>query len=341
MHHAVRSALLLFLVLLSACAPKVEQPSSLFDGAPAAPPGFKYAKEAIAAVAAGKIELIDANIPLPETVTETKDIEYGRVGGKALLLDMYLPKNLDKPAPALMFIHGGGWKKGSRADYRYYTIRMAEAGYAAFTISYRLSGEATFPAALEDCKCAVRWIRANAAKHNVDPGRIAVIGGSGGAHLAMLAGYTDAPELEGKGGNEGISSRVHAVVNFYGPSDLTTERAREFGDVIAFLGKPYAEDSKLYELASPMFHVKPGLPPTLIIHGTIDELVPIDQSAQLAQRLRAAGVPCEFDPIPGWPHTMDLAKPINERFLYDMRKFFEKYLAPAPEPPGVGARTTQ
>ncbi|MBX7258022.1 MAG: alpha/beta hydrolase [Candidatus Hydrogenedentes bacterium] len=329
--------LLLSLAVLASCAQKVIPPSDFFKDAPPVPPGFKYAKEAIAAVASGKIELIDPGIPAPDSVIETKDIEYGRGGDKPLLLDMYLPQNPRGPVPALVFIHGGGWKKGDRADYRYYTIRMAEAGYAAFTISYRLSGEAKFPAALEDCKCAIRWIRANAAKNNVDPNRIAAIGGSGGAHLAMLVGYTDAPELEGKGGNEGVSSRVQAVVNCYGPCDLTTDRARTFSDVVTFLGKSYEEDPKLYELASPLYQVKPGAPPTLIIHGTIDELIPIEQPAQLCEKLNAVGTPCEFDPIPGWPHTMDMAKPINERFRYDMLKFFAQYMPPAPASSGTNA----
>ncbi|MFA6242241.1 MAG: alpha/beta hydrolase [Candidatus Hydrogenedentales bacterium] len=330
MRRLSRNAFVAFAFLLCLASMGIAQESTFFEGAPPVPPGFKDAQETLMAVMAGKVEMIDSKIPVPETITETKDIEYGRAGDKSLLLDMYLPTKADKPAPALVFIHGGGWRKGDRADYRFYTIRMAEAGYAAFTISCRLSGEAKFPAALEDCKCAVRWIRANAAKNNVDPDRIAVIGGSGGAHLAMLVGYTDAPELEGKGGNEGVSSRVQAVVNCYGPSDLTTEAARVFPDVVSFLGKSYDEDPKLYELASPMLQVKPGVPPTLIIHGTIDELVPVAESGKLAAKLKAVGVPCEFDAIPGWPHTMDLAKPINERFRYDMQKFFERYLVAQP-----------
>ena len=129
---------------------------------------------------------------------------------------------MTQPVPAVLFLHGGAWKGGYRQIYHYYCTKFAEHGFVAATASYRFTGEAPFPAAVEDVKCAVRWLRANAEKRGIDPNKIGVAGGSAGGHLAMMIGYSsDVPELEGKGGHAETSSRVQAVVDLYGPTDLT------------------------------------------------------------------------------------------------------------------------
>ncbi len=303
------------------------------EGAPPVPEGFASAPEVHAAILAGKVAIIDRNAPVPEGVTEIKDVEYGNIGGtRPLLLDLYLPQGEPKkPRPALVFIHGGGWKSGNRADYRFYTGHFAKLGYVAATISYRLSGEALFPAAIQDAKCAVRWLRVNAEKYAIDPDKIVAIGGSAGGYLSMMLGYaTDVPEWEDVGGNEGVSSRVQAVVNLYGPVDLTAEEAKRAGVVKAFLGKTYEEDPDLYVKASPITYLTPDDPPTLILHGTIDETVPIAQADLLARKLKELGVMYLYDRVEGWPHTMDLALDVNTRCRYFIEEFLRRVFGLAP-----------
>ncbi|HVY71523.1 MAG TPA: alpha/beta hydrolase [Verrucomicrobiae bacterium] len=298
------------------------------DSTPPPAPGYKTPAEVMAAIATKQLKTISQPKELPAGVVEMKDLEYGKVGERPLKLDLYAPENLTKPVPALVFIHGGAWSGGSRDVYKYYTVRYAKRGYVAVTVSYRLSGEAPFPAALEDVKCAVRWLRANAAKYHVDPGHIAAIGRSAGGHLALLAGYSaGAPDLEGTGGNPGVSSAVQAVVDFYGVYDMTTPFAQKAGSVKKFLGgKTYEEAPELWAKSSPSHYLKAGAPPTLILHGTIDDVVPIEQSDTLARRLKELNVPVTYDRLEGWPHAMDLAEPVNERCQYFMNQFLAKYL---------------
>lgn len=297
---------------------------------PAPPPGYATSQDVLAAAQQGKVKAVNPLAPAPENVKTSLDVEYGKVGERSLKLDLYEPKDLDRSAPGLIFIHGGAWSGGTKDMYRYYGHAFAPRGYVVASISYRLSGEALFPAALEDCKCAVRWMRANAERLHVDPDRIAVAGGSAGGHLALMVGYVDDPKLEGTGGHAGVSSRVQAVVNFYGPTDLTTDfvRTNTFakGAVEKFLGKPYDDDPKLHEFASPVAHLDPRDPPTLTLHGTIDDVVPIEQGDILAAKLKELGVPYLYDRLPGWPHAMDLAQDVNDRGVWLMERFFARYL---------------
>jgi acetyl esterase/lipase len=300
--------------------------------APKAPPGYTNSAMVLAAIALKQVKIVPLSPLVPPEVTETKALEYGNVRGRALHLDLFRPAKTDQPAPAVIFIHGGAWSGGNREQLRLYAIDFAKRGYVTAAISYRLSREAPFPAAVEDAKCAVRWLRAQAREHGVDPDRIAVAGNSAGGHLAMMLGYApDKPELEGDGGHAGVSSRVQAVINIYGPYDLTADIARENGAVRRFLqGKTLDEAPELHRLASPRFHLAKGAPPTLILHGTIDDVVPIAQSDALAARLQALGVPYLYDRLEGWPHAMDAAEAINLRCQYFMERFLKEHLAPRP-----------
>jgi acetyl esterase/lipase len=300
------------------------------DNVPAPPEGYQSETTLKLAYALGQLDLMDKEGPtLPPDVEERKDIEYGRVGERALQADLYLPKPLDKRVPGLIFIHGGGWKGGKRADYRVYTIDFAKRGYVVATITYRLAQEAKFPAALEDVKCAVRWMRSHADELHVDPQRIAVLGGSAGGHLALMVGYTsDKSEWEGQGGHAGVSSAVQAVVDLYGPTDLDTPLGQSSDLVSNFLGKSYAEAPELYRAASPVTHLDAKDPPTFILHGTIDSIVPVEQSDLLAEKLRSLSVPYWYDRLTGWPHTMDLARPVNERCQLLISRFLETQFGP-------------
>jgi acetyl esterase/lipase len=298
------------------------------EEAPPMPPGYKTTQEVMQAVQSGEVPILMPSPGLPRGVTQEIGVEYGRVGDRALLLDIYYRPQAEEKVPVLIFIHGGGWEGGTRDIYHYYMKRYAEKGFVTATISYRLSGEAPFPAAVEDAKCAVRFMRCQADKYGIDTDRIAVIGGSAGGHLSMMIGYSsDVPELEGDGGHPTHTSRVAAVVNFYGPTDMTTEFARTKKVVKKFLGgKTYEEAPELYEQVSPLFYLTPDDPPTLTFHGTIDDIVPVSQAEALHKKLDELGIPNEYEAFPGWPHTMDMAKPVSDRCLYFMDRFFEKHL---------------
>lgn len=293
------------------------------------PRGYRSSIQISAAIGIKALRLVDMKPALPADVVETTGIEYGRAGDRALLLDLYKPrKQASNQLPGLLFLHGGAWRKGKREDYRVYTTWFASRGFVVATASYRLQQVAKFPAALDDCKAAVRWMRANAPKLGIDPERIAVLGGSAGGHLAMMVGYTaDNPEFEGGSGTPGISSHVAAVVNFYGPTDLTTPFAQAASGVWDFLGKKYPEDPALWRRASPLYQLRAGAPPTLVFHGTIDDIVPIDQGDALVAKLRELGVPHEYHRLDGWPHALDMAIPVNEFCRAYVERFLVKYLA--------------
>lgn len=290
-------------------------------------PGYESGPQVLAAIGRGEIKLVKTPEEMPPGVVEESNLEYGSPGGRSLRLDLFHPASVAKPVPGLIFIHGGAWSGGDRKMLRVYGMSYARKGYVTACISYRLSGEATSPAAIQDCKCAVRWLRDNAGKYHVNPDQIGVIGGSAGGHLAMMLGYASDPSLEGDGGHTGVSSKVQAVVNFYGVYDMTTPACRVAGPVVKFVGgKSYAEAPELYTRVSPVHYLAKGAPPTLILHGTIDDLVPISQSDALADRLRELGVPFVYDRLPGWPHAMDMAEVVNQRCQFMMDAFFARHL---------------
>jgi acetyl esterase/lipase len=174
-------------------------------------------------------------------------------------------------------------------------------------------------------------MRANAAQYNVDPNKIASMGGSAGGHLAMMVGYSaDVPELEGDCGWPGVSSAVQAVVDIYGPFNIAVAEAGEKGNVRRLLGgKTFEEAEDLYKLASPSTHLKAGAPPTLILHGTLDSLVPLDQSDQLSARLKELSIPYQYEKFEGYPHVMDVVKEVNWRVQWHTLKFLKEHLGMA------------
>lgn len=298
---------------------------------PAPPPGFATSDEAFQAVLSGKVPRANPPIDPDKKVVVKRDVEYGNAGNRPLLLDLYAPEHDDQPHPAIIFIHGGSWRGGKKEDYKPYAIYFAQRGYVCASIQYRLSGEAPYPAAIHDAKAAVRFIRAQAETIGVDPTRIAVAGGSAGGHLAMMVGYSsDIDALDGNSGHQETSSSVQCVVNLYGPTDMTTPYARGVSEtnpaVRAFFRGTYSEQPELYAEGSPLNYVTPDDPPTLIMHGTVDALVPINQADILAQKLSAVGVPYIYDRLPGWPHSMDMAQPVNQRCLWYMERFFDEFL---------------
>ena len=217
-------------------------------------------------------------------------------------LDLARPDG-DGPYPAIVFIHGGGWYQGNRQGYKGQIQEAARRGYVAATISYRLmqfdeskqettTATPIFPAQIHDAKAAVRWLRANAKKYHVDPNRIGVTGGSAGGHLSLLVGLTGlSSNLEGDSGNPHQSSRVQAVVNVFGPTDMTFchEKSSVAWIFRLFMGGTPSEAAERYKAASPISYVSKDDPPVLTLHGDQDALVPVEQAKVLDEKMKAAG----------------------------------------------------
>jgi acetyl esterase/lipase len=249
---------------------------------------------------------------LKARVLAAGDVVFGRGGETELRLDLYRPAGADAPLPAVIFIHGGGWCGGEKADYREMAARVAAHGYLCASINYRLSHQAPFPAAVEDCKCAVRWLRAHAAECGADAECIGALGASAGAHLAAMVALTPG-RFEGEGGWPDRSSAVQCAACYCGPFDLTADSTPILVQVVGqFVVASGSEDlAAVRRQASPIHHVAPGAPPFLLVHGDRDEAVPIEQSEQFCARLGAAGVAVEFIRVRNGGHGHDPAAAPN------------------------------
>ncbi|HYP09779.1 MAG TPA: alpha/beta hydrolase fold domain-containing protein [Bryobacteraceae bacterium] len=242
----------------------------------------------------------------PDDVVHEKNIEYSNVGAR-VAMDVLRPKSPASTAlPAVVLVHGGGFRAGSRESYVPVAVKLAQRGYVAATVSYRLSPRHQFPAAVEDVKAAVRFLRANATRFGVDPEKIGAMGGSAGGHLVLFLGLTaDVPEFEGSGPNRDQSSKVACVVNYYGPTDFTQSYAKsvDAAEVLPmFLGGDLKNNRRIHQMSSPLNWVTPRAAPTLSIHGTEDAYVAYEHSVWLTERLLAAGAPAELETISGAGH---------------------------------------
>jgi acetyl esterase/lipase len=246
---------------------------------------------------------------LPENVTLSADITYAIVDGHELRLDLYKPVGADNP-PLVVWVHGGGWRAGSRKGVN--GLELVDRGYAIASVSYRLTPVAAFPAQVHDIKGAIRYLRANANQLGIDASRIAVMGVSAGAHLAALAGVTNgSPEHEGTvGDNLDVSSDAHAIVSFFGASNLTTilGQSTEFGLGIRvpalelLFGGPPEAHADLARLASPVFFVEPSDPPMFLLHGDADPQMPIEQTFELHEAALFHGIDARLDVVSGAGH---------------------------------------
>jgi acetyl esterase/lipase len=268
-------------------------------------------------------------------------VPYAALSGiRPLELDLYLPPEVSAPTPVVIFLHGGGWRVGSRrAAGPAYAGRspspfeqLAAGGIAVASIDYRLTGEARWPAQLHDAKAAVRWLRARAAEIGIDPERIAAWGESSGGHLAALLGLTS-PELDGDVGVVGPSSAVMAVAAWYAPSDLASLPADLGADPMAvdsrealLLGAPLPTVPELTAEASPLTYVSADAPPFLLLHGRDDHLIPGVQSERLAAALRAAGGQVECETYPGADHMWRGAPEAAETALARTAAFLRRHL---------------
>jgi acetyl esterase/lipase len=278
-----------------------------------------------------------ATEPVAGVVVE-KDITYGKGGNEDLKLDLARPEHAEGLLPGIVYIHGGGWSGGSRIGYRNDIQEAARRGYVAVTIEYRLtqpdkSGKAKypFPAQIEDCKCAVRWLRANAEKYHVDPNRIGATGGSAGGHLSLLVGVAGSvKKFDGTGGNPDVSSQVQAVVNYFGPTDLARMYSynKQVDRLLSTLvGGTPQEKAEEYKEVSPVTYVTKDVCPILTIHGTVDKLVPVDQAVEFDAAMKKAGATSQLMILEGQGHGF--MGPASRKAREATFAFFDKYLKPA------------
>ena len=265
---------------------------------------------------------------LPEGVSVERDIIYATHGGIELKLDLYLPEpEPDEPLPVVAWVHGGGWLKGSKDNCK--ASFLAQNGFAVASIAYRLTDVAQWPGQIEDCYAAVRWLRSNAEKWGLDGTRIGAMGGSAGGHLVALMGTRPA-------GDEDVSSRVQAVCDWYGPSDLLTMPPNNVSETrtpeqvansngAKLLGATVREVPELAKDASALYQVSEDDPPFLIMHGSEDPGVPVEQSERLHEALKMTGVESELVIVEGAGHG---GKEFMEDAVLDkVTEFFRKHLA--------------
>jgi acetyl esterase/lipase len=297
----------------------------ILTNAPPVVPGYRQFMGFIFAVVEGKAKLVPFAPPVPENVSAHPDLTYRTVGNKELKLDLYRPKATAKPAPLVVLIHGGCWMDGSRKEMGFYAVNLARLGYVTASVDYRLSEESPYPAAVEDMRAAIKWLTDHAATYNLDPDRIALMGGSAGGHLTEYLGYSANTPTQGH--PQGVGPKVKAIIPFYGWSDLTDPSVNYQYYMELFLGKKYADAPKLYEEASPITHVDEGDPATLLLHGTIDTIVPITQAEKLAKKLEANKVPYIYAPFKGGYHGYDMFTDPNPGVMYLIEQFLSEYLA--------------
>lgn len=264
---------------------------------------------------------------VPDDVQADFDVEYSRVGER-VAMDIFRPKNAAGAQPAVLCIHGGGFRAGSRAGYHALAIKLAQRGYVAATASYRLAPRHQFPAAVEDVKAAVRFLRANAKEYGIDADHIGATGGSAGGHLVLMLGLTgDSKAFDGYGPNLDQSAKVQAVVNYYGPTDFTKSYGKSVDAHLVlplWLGGDLDHERKYHQMSSPLNYANPLAAPLLSVHGTEDKYVEHAQSVWLTERLQTMGAEAELLTLPGAGHGFK--GPDAEKAEAALFAFFDKHL---------------
>lgn len=264
------------------------------------------------------------------SVAERRNISYCKVGERSLLLDAFYPKAKSKKRrPAIMIIHGGGWRTGSRTQHYPLAQKLASLGYVCFTPEYRLSTEALYPAAVHDLKSALRWMKANAKQYCIDTSKIAVMGFSAGGELAAFMGTTGGvPRFEGAGCHLNYSTSVQAIVDLDGTLSFVHPEGREGDDsrstsaATYWFGYPKKDNPELWEDASPLAHVGPSTPPTLFVNSS----VPWMHAGREDYRkvLDQYGIYSEVQSFPEAPHSFPLFEPWFEPTVQYVDRFLKK-----------------
>ncbi len=269
---------------------------------------------------------------LPEGTKALRDVAYATNGHERQKLDLFIPPGATNPLPLIIWVHGGAWMGGSKEQCP--ALTYLKQGYAVASINYRLSQHAIFPAQIEDCKAAVRWLRAHAKENNLDPNRFAAWGASAGGHLVALLGTAGDAKKFDVGANLDVSSRVQAVVDFFGPTDLTRmaqdalpgsriDHDAPDAPEAKLIGGPVQNNKDKCAAANPITYVAKDNPPFLIMHGNKDDLVPYQQSELLRDALQKAGVPATLKIIAGAGHGFG-----GVEIDRQVAAFFDEHLRP-------------
>jgi acetyl esterase/lipase len=271
--------------------------------------------------------------PAMATVQVERSIPYRTVNGTRLLLDIYRPRAAppegSPPRPSLVYFHGGAWIIGSRRQSPFMMFELAAAGCVVFAIQYRLAPRSPLPAAIEDCKAAVAWVRAHAAEYGALPDAV-VLGGSAGAHLAAMVALSP-DEKRFQPGFENADTHVRGAILLYGFYDFVSrlergaqgKRSNWFFESLIFAAR-YREKPDVFHAAQPSTHVSSSAPPTLFIHGRNDSLVPIADSRRLHDLLKQAGARSHFVEVPLAQHAFELApSPLHQRTMRLILRFLE------------------
>jgi len=262
-----------------------------------------------------------------------RDLAYIPGGHERQKLDLYLPgEDVSKPFPLIIWVHGGAWRAGSKE--RCPARRFVEQGYAVASINYRLSQHAIFPAQIQDCKAAVRWLRVHASRYHLDPKRFGVWGSSAGGHLVAMLGTAGDVKAFDVGENLEVSSRVQAVCDFFGPTDFakmsdfpsTMDHDAADSPESKLVGGPVQENKEKVRRANPITYVTKDDPPFLIVHGDKDPLVPHNQSELLLDALKKANVQAKLYTVKGGGHGGFKDPNVNRL----VAKFFARHLKPGP-----------
>jgi len=274
-----------------------------------------------------KTEVHPKNPPeVSEGVLFRSKVIIGKAGERDLTADVFTPRKVPaKPRPAIVFLHGGSWKFGSPSQFHYHSDYLAKKyGFFALSVDYRLSGEARFPAALQDAKCAIRWVRSQARKLNIDPQRVAVCGGSAGGHLSsMVATTAGVKEYEGSGGHKKFASHANAAILFNGEFDMwdLVDKKSLIDAMEQFMGGTPEEVPEKYDELSSIKRIDSKTAPTLLLHGTEDKCVSHEQAVAFHNRLKEVGVHSELELYEGKPHAWFNKEPDRTQTVKRMERF--------------------
>jgi acetyl esterase/lipase len=278
--------------------------------------------------AAPQIKATQVTPNLPSNVIERLGLVYATKGERELKLDLYSPSNDDVQHPAVVFIHGGGWYKGSPSSYTPMAQQLAARGFVTANIEYRLSGEAPFPAAIQDCQSAVQWLRAHAERYNIEATKIGALGGSAGGHLSgLLATYNSGINVEGADGiRSNDTATIQSAVIMAGNMDFTTSEALTHADsdprrrLKTFMGGSWDASQHNYIAASPNRHIGPKTPPLCFMDGEFNR--PRERYIETENLLDAHNIPHEFHMISKAPHSFWNSEPFFSPTLDIVTKFF-------------------
>jgi len=261
----------------------------------------------------------------PGRVSVEESVVFGTGGGRDLHCDVFLPPEPGTDRTAILLVHGGGWSSGDRTQLRGYGILLARLGFVCVACEYRLSGEAIWPAQIHDVKAALRFVRANADRYGIDPDKIAVSGNSAGAHLAlMLAGLADG-QLEGEGGHPGVSTAIAACVAIYPPTELRVAHPKDMIGLL--LGGQVTREIEIE--ASPLTYATADFPPTMLVHGNADEVVPVSASFAMYHALNRAGAAVELHVYDGMPHAFDVERDFGRQVADLIALFIDRKVTAA------------